>query len=95
MAKGTVDFFNPSGGYGFIRSDGAEDDVFFHLDDERMDEVVEGQSVRFDIVMADKGPRATNMAPAQYKCDECGEDNVHFEEYVEHLDEEHPEKSPR
>jgi len=33
MADGTVDFFNDTGGYGFIETDGADDDVFFHVED--------------------------------------------------------------
>ena len=33
MAKGTVDFFNDTGGYGFIETDDADDDVFFHMED--------------------------------------------------------------
>jgi len=33
MAKGTVDFFNDTGGYGFIETEDADDDVFFHMED--------------------------------------------------------------
>jgi len=32
MANGTVDFFNDTGGYGFIDTDDADDDVFFHME---------------------------------------------------------------
>jgi len=31
MATGTVDFFNDTGGYGFIDSEDADEDVFFHM----------------------------------------------------------------
>jgi len=33
MAEGTVDFFNDTGGYGFIETDDADEDVFFHMED--------------------------------------------------------------
>ena len=33
MAKGTVDFFNDTGGYGFIETEDADEDVFFHMED--------------------------------------------------------------
>ncbi len=31
MAEGTVDFFNDTGGYGFIETEDADEDVFFHM----------------------------------------------------------------
>ena len=61
MAKGTVDFFNDTGGYGFIETDDADDDVFFHMEDVGGPDLEEGQEVEFDIEQADKGPRATNV----------------------------------
>jgi len=33
MATGTVDFFNDTGGYGFIDTEDADEDVFFHMED--------------------------------------------------------------
>ncbi|PSP66441.1 hypothetical protein BRC85_09795 [Halobacteriales archaeon QS_1_69_70] len=33
MANGEVDFFNDTGGYGFISTDDADEDVFFHMED--------------------------------------------------------------
>ncbi|WP_231188554.1 cold shock domain-containing protein, partial [Haladaptatus sp. DYF46] len=33
MANGKVDFFNDTGGYGFIATEDADDDVFFHMED--------------------------------------------------------------
>lgn len=62
-AVGTVEFYNDTGGYGFITTDDTEDDVFFHLVDTDIEEdkMEEGIVVRFDVVQTDKGPRATNM----------------------------------
>ncbi|MFB6188162.1 MAG: cold-shock protein [Halobacteriaceae archaeon] len=61
MAKGTVAFFNDSGGYGFIETDDAEDDVFFHMADVGGPDLEEGQEVEFEIEEAEKGPRAVNL----------------------------------
>jgi len=55
MAKGTVDFFNDTGGYGFIETDDADDDVFFHMEDVGGPDLEEGQEVEFDIEEAEKG----------------------------------------
>jgi CspA family cold shock protein len=61
MAEGTVDFFNDTGGYGFIDTEDADEDVFFHMEDVGGPDLEEGQSVEFEIVEADKGPRAENL----------------------------------
>lgn len=61
MAKGTVTFFNDSKGYGFIETDDADDDVFFHMEDVGGPDLEEGQEVEFDIEQSDKGPRAANI----------------------------------
>ena len=61
MASGTVAFFNERKGYGFIESDDADEDVFFHMEDVGGPDLEEGQEVEFDIEQADKGPRATNL----------------------------------
>ena len=61
MAKGTVDFYNDSGGYGFIETDDADEDVFFHMADVGGPDLEEGTEVEFEIERAEKGPRATNV----------------------------------
>ncbi len=61
MAEGTVDFFNDTGGYGFIETDDADEDVFFHMEDVGGPDLEEGQDVEFEIEDAPKGPRATNL----------------------------------
>ncbi|OYR84346.1 cold-shock protein, partial [Halorubrum sp. E3] len=54
MATGKVDFFNDTGGYGFIETDDADEDVFFHMEDVGGPDLEEGQEVEFEIEEADK-----------------------------------------
>jgi CspA family cold shock protein len=60
-AKGTVDFFNDTGGYGFIKTDTHEEDVFYHMEDIGGPDIQEGQQLRFNITEAEEGPRATDV----------------------------------
>jgi CspA family cold shock protein len=61
MATGTVNFFHDGRGYGFIDSDAADEDVFFHMDDVEGPDLQEGEEVEFEIEQRDKGPRAVNV----------------------------------
>ena len=61
MANGKVDFFNDTGGYGFIATEDADDDVFFHMEDVGGEDLTEGTEIEFDIEQAPKGPRASNV----------------------------------
>jgi CspA family cold shock protein len=61
MASGTVAFFNERKGYGFIETEDADEDVFFHMEDVGGPDLEEGQEVEFEIEQADKGPRAKNL----------------------------------
>ena len=65
MANGTVDFFNDTGGYGFISTDDGDldddEDVFFHMEDVGGPDLEEGTDVEFDIESSPKGPRAANV----------------------------------
>jgi len=64
MANGKVDFFNDTGGYGFIATEDSDDDVFFHMEDVGGEDLTEGTEIEFDIEQAPKGPRATNVVRA-------------------------------
>jgi cold shock protein len=59
MASGTIKWFDPNKGYGFIRPDRGSD-VFVHisaLQASGLQTVQEGQAVEFDIEPGRKGPR--------------------------------------
>jgi len=61
MATGTVAFFHDRKGYGFIETDDADEDIFFHMEDVGGPDLEEGQEVEFDITQGEKGPRAVNL----------------------------------
>ncbi|MDI3473445.1 MAG: cold shock protein [Thermotogaceae bacterium] len=61
--RGTVKWFNPKKGYGFITKDEGGD-VFVHYSAISMDgfrTLQEGQKVEFDIQNSEKGPQAVNV----------------------------------
>lgn len=66
MNNGTVKWFNPHKGFGFIESDAGED-VFVHFSAIRSEgykSLQEGQKVKFDIEKGERGPQATNVIPS-------------------------------
>ncbi|MGM0652143.1 MAG: cold shock domain-containing protein [Bacillota bacterium] len=61
--QGSVKWFSPEKGYGFIEKDDGED-VFVHfsaIQDEGFKTLDEGQNVEFEVVEADRGPQAANV----------------------------------
>lgn len=67
MAQGTVKWFNPEKGFGFIQMDNGGDDVFVHKSAVALAglrTLNEGQKISFDIEM-DRGKNsATNLKAA-------------------------------
>ena len=61
MATGTVKWFNPTKGFGFISQDEAGKDVFVHSNELNGVYINEGDSVEFDIVETEKGLSAQNI----------------------------------
>ena len=67
MPTGTVKWFNPDKGFGFITPDDGSKDLFVHqsaivADGHRT--LAEGSKVSFDSEAGDKGPRAANVRVA-------------------------------
>ena len=62
MATGTVKWYDPEKGYGFIAQDGGGNDLFVHRSAVQGAEGLnEGDRVEFDIGSSAKGPRAENV----------------------------------
>ena len=64
MPTGTVKWFNPTKGYGFIQPQGGGKDVFVHataVEAAGMRSLNEGQKVSFDIVPDARGAKAANL----------------------------------
>lgn len=61
--KGKIKKFNKEKGYGFIHAED-DQDYFFHYSALVMDgfkTIEEGESVEFDVLPSDRGPRATDI----------------------------------
>ena len=65
MPQGTVKWFNPRKGFGFINVDGEDKDVFVHANEVTgaglRNELYENQRVEFEVAEGPKGPNATNV----------------------------------
>ncbi|WP_127904356.1 cold-shock protein [Solirhodobacter olei] len=68
MAKGTVKWFNPSKGFGFIEPEGGRKDIFVHisaLERSGLSTLADGQAVTFDVEAGRDGREsAINIALA-------------------------------
>ena len=64
MTTGTVKWFNPTKGFGFIQPDDGGKDAFVHISAvERagLAHLIEGQKVEFEVVQGPKGAQAANV----------------------------------
>ena len=65
MPQGKIKRLVADRGFGFV--EGERDDIFFHHSDVtavRFEELHEGQMLEYEVGQGPKGPRATNVRPA-------------------------------
>ncbi|MCG9972390.1 cold-shock protein [Christiangramia crocea] len=60
MQEGKVKFFNNSKGFGFIKADDSNEDIFVHSSG-LIDEIREDDRVQFEVEQGKKGLNAVNV----------------------------------
>jgi len=60
MKKGTVKFFNSEKGFGFIKQEDSDQDIFVHKSG-LIDDIREDDKVEFDVEQGQKGLNAVNV----------------------------------
>ena len=60
IRKGKLTFWNDSKGYGFIRDSESQDSIFVHVN-EFQDDIMEGNTVAFEVEKGLKGPAAVRV----------------------------------
>ena len=60
MKTGTIKFFNATKGFGFVKVDNSEQEVFVHVTG-LIDQVKEADRVSFDVIEGRKGLNAINV----------------------------------
>ncbi len=61
MKEGTVKFFNSSKGFGFIKINDSDEEVFVHTSN-LIDDIREDDKVKFDVEQGEKGLSAINVS---------------------------------
>jgi len=68
MATGTVKWFNPAKGFGFITPDEGGKDVFVHIsavEQAGLGSLTEGQRLKYESIKEPRGMKAVNLASAE------------------------------
>ncbi|MDJ1485171.1 MULTISPECIES: cold shock domain-containing protein [Xanthocytophaga] len=60
MQSGTVKFFNETKGFGFIKSDSSNEDIFVHVSG-LIDKIKENDQVTFEVEQGRKGLNAVKV----------------------------------
>ncbi|WP_226390969.1 cold-shock protein [Penaeicola halotolerans] len=63
MLTGTVKFFNESKGYGFIKDDETEKEIFVHITG-LVDQIAQDDKVTYEVKEGKKGENAVNVRRA-------------------------------